>query len=56
MGMNYDKPNEVVIQKQDLKLDHLNEVWDSINEKYFNKNDIESDLAENYAIKGVYLR
>ena len=53
MGMNYDKPNEVVIQKQDLKLDHLNEVWDSINEKYFNKNDIESDLAENYAIKGV---
>jgi len=53
MGMNYDKPNEVAIQKQDLKLDHLNEVWDSINEKYFNKNDIESDLAENYAIKGV---
>jgi len=53
MGMNYDKPNEVAIQKQVLKLDHLNEVWDSINEKYFNKNDIESDLAENYAIKGV---
>tara|TARA_Y100001970_G_scaffold292634_1_gene434760 strand:- start:845 stop:2023 length:1179 start_codon:yes stop_codon:yes gene_type:complete len=53
MGMKYDKPDQVANQKQELKLDHLNEVWDLINEKYFNKREIENNLAENYAIKGV---
>lgn len=53
MGVNYEKPSNPIMETKDLKLDHLNEVWDVINEKYFNKNEIENDLAENYAIKGV---
>ena len=52
-GMNHEKPVEISQEKKQLELDHLNEVWDLINDKYFNRKEIENDLAENYAIKGV---
>lgn len=53
MGMSYENKEKEITENQVLKLDHLNEVWKSINEKYLNKNQIQTIDAENFAIKGV---
>jgi len=52
VGMKYESPSIDESNKK-LELNHFFEVWDVINQKYLNKENIANDNAVNYAIKGV---
>ncbi len=53
MGMSYDEDKVTYKEDKNLELSHLVEVWNVINQKYFEKSEIEKHSAVNYAIKGV---